>query len=133
MKVNKIKEAFSYIRAPEGVLREVNMKIEQEAKIHERPKRYGRLFPVAAILAAVLALSVAAYGFVHSDFYKNAFGTGVESYHSDILTGFSGSLVDRVSAALTGKTYSGDDITLTIDLKQQKNLEKTLENGKGAK
>ena len=42
-------------------------------------------------------------------------GTGVESYHSDILTGFSGSLVDRVSAALTGKTYSGDDITLTID------------------
>ena len=80
MKDNKIKEAFSYIRAPEGVLREVNMKIEQEARRHERPRRYGKLIPIAAILAAVLALSVAAYGFVHSDFYKNAFGTGVESY-----------------------------------------------------
>lgn len=42
-------------------------------------------------------------------------GTGVESYHADILTGFSGSLVDRVSAAVTGESYTGDDITLTID------------------
>ena len=81
MKENKIKEAFSYIRAPEGVLREVNMKIEQtEAKNkHEKPRRYGKLIPIAIALAAILALSVAAYGFMHSDFYKNAFGTGVES------------------------------------------------------
>lgn len=80
MKENKIREAFSQIRAPEGVLREVNMKIEQEARRHEKPRRYGKLIPIAAVLAAVLALSAAAYGFVHSDFYKNAFGTGVESH-----------------------------------------------------
>lgn len=42
-------------------------------------------------------------------------GTGVESYHADILTGFSGSLVDRISSALTGSRYTGDNITLTID------------------
>lgn len=80
MKDNKIREAFSQIHAPEGVLREVNMRIsENEARRHDRPRRYGKLIPIAAILAAVLALSVAAYGFIHSDFYKNAFGTGVES------------------------------------------------------
>lgn len=42
-------------------------------------------------------------------------GTGVESYHANILTGFSGSMIDRVSAALTGESYTGDNITLTID------------------
>lgn len=42
-------------------------------------------------------------------------GTGVESYHADILTGFSGSLVDRISAAITGENYTGDNVTLTID------------------
>lgn len=42
-------------------------------------------------------------------------GTGVESYHANILTGFSGSMIDRVSAAVTGESYTGDNITLTID------------------
>ncbi|MDO4740300.1 MAG: penicillin-binding transpeptidase domain-containing protein [Eubacteriales bacterium] len=42
-------------------------------------------------------------------------GTGVESYHANLLTGFSGSVLDRMSAALTGKSYTGDNITLTID------------------
>ena len=57
------------------------MKIsESETRRHDAPRKYGKLIPIAAALAAVLALSVAAYGFIHSDFYKNAFGTGVESY-----------------------------------------------------
>lgn len=42
-------------------------------------------------------------------------GTGVESYHANLLTGFSGAMIDRISAALTGERYTGDNITLTID------------------
>lgn len=42
-------------------------------------------------------------------------GTGVESYHSDILTGYSDSLADRIFAMFSGRSYSGDNITLTID------------------
>ena len=78
MKENKIQKAFSEIHAPESVLREVNMRIsETETKrTHTKPRRFGKLIPIAAILAGVLALSAAAYGIVHTDFYNNAFGTG---------------------------------------------------------
>ena len=70
MKENKIREAFSKIRAPEGVLLEVNMKISESEtrRKHEKPRRYGKLIPIAAAIAAILALSAAAYGFMHSDF-----------------------------------------------------------------
>ncbi len=79
MKDNKIREAFSKIHAPEAVLREVNMRIGETKKLNlEKPKRYSKVILVAAILAGILAVSVAAYGFIHSDFYKNAFGTGVK-------------------------------------------------------
>ena len=79
MKDNKIREAFSKIHAPEAVLREVNMRIGETKKLNlEKPKRYSKVILVAAILAGILTVSVAAYGFIHSVFYKNAFGTGVE-------------------------------------------------------
>ncbi|MBR0302349.1 MAG: hypothetical protein IJQ80_00705 [Clostridia bacterium] len=79
MKDNKIREAFSKIHAPEAVLREVNMRIGETPKINlEKPKGYSKVILVAAILAGILAVSVAAYGLSHSDFYKNAFGTGIE-------------------------------------------------------
>ncbi len=42
-------------------------------------------------------------------------GTGVESYHANLLTGFSGALVDRMSAAISGENYTGDNVQLTID------------------
>ncbi len=42
-------------------------------------------------------------------------GTGVETFHSDILTGYTGSLTDRILAMFSGNSYSGDNITLTID------------------
>jgi|GEM_PF-2534334 hypothetical protein len=80
MKDNKIREAFSKIHAPEAVLREVNMRISENESIrkHEKTKRYSKVILIAAVLTTILAVSVAAYGLVHSDFYKNAFGTGVE-------------------------------------------------------
>lgn len=42
-------------------------------------------------------------------------GTGVESCHSDILTGYSGSVADRILAAISGNSYTGDNIRLTVD------------------
>ena len=81
MKENKIKAAFSKVRAPESVLREVKMKTSDiEAKrTHIKRKRYGKLIPIAAALAAILALSAAAaYGVMHAEFYNDAFGTGVK-------------------------------------------------------
>lgn len=56
-------------------------------------------------------------------------GTGVESFHADILTGFSGSLVDRVSAALTGSNYTGDDMQLTIDATLSRDISRNFPSG----
>ncbi|MBR6918079.1 MAG: hypothetical protein IKN38_07840, partial [Clostridia bacterium] len=80
MKDNKIREAFSKIRVPEGILREVNMKISdtETKRVYAKPRRFSRIIIIAAVLTALLAVSVAAYGLLHSDFYENAFGTGVE-------------------------------------------------------
>ena len=77
---NIIREAFSEIHAPDRILREVNMKIgeTESLKNHRKQKGNIKIIPIAAALAAILVLSVSAYGFIHSDFYKNAFGTGIE-------------------------------------------------------
>ncbi len=42
-------------------------------------------------------------------------GTGVETMHSGILLGFSGSIIDRTWQWLSGENTRGDDIRLTID------------------
>lgn len=42
-------------------------------------------------------------------------GTGVETMHTGILLGFSGSIIDRTWQWLSGETTRGDDIRLTID------------------
>ncbi len=42
-------------------------------------------------------------------------GTGVETMHSGILLGFSGSLIDRTWQWISGESKSGDNIRLTVD------------------
>ncbi len=42
-------------------------------------------------------------------------GTGVETMHTGILLGFSGSIIDRTWQWLSGEVKRGDDIRLTID------------------
>ena len=56
------------------------MKISEteSLKNHKKQRRNIKIIPIAAVLAAILVLSVSAYGFIRSDFYKNAFGTGIE-------------------------------------------------------
>ncbi|MBQ3223962.1 MAG: penicillin-binding protein 2 [Clostridia bacterium] len=56
-------------------------------------------------------------------------GTGVESYHANILTGFSGALVDRLSAALSGSSYTGDNIALTIDANLSRYISESFPDG----
>ncbi len=42
-------------------------------------------------------------------------GTGVETMHTGILLGFSGSIIDRTWQWLSGENKRGDDIRLTVD------------------
>ena len=42
-------------------------------------------------------------------------GTGVETFHSGILLGMSGSLIDRAWQFISGEETRGDDIRLTVD------------------
>jgi len=42
-------------------------------------------------------------------------GTGVETMHSGILLGFSGSIIDRAWQWMSGESKSGDNIRLTVD------------------
>ena len=82
MKENRIGKAFSKVHAPEGVLREVEMKISEKDtnETRNKPVKYRKSVIIAVAVAAVLTVSAAAYGLIHSAFYNNAFGTGVEGY-----------------------------------------------------
>ena len=42
-------------------------------------------------------------------------GTGVETFHANILLGLSGSIIDRAWQWVSGEQTRGDDIRLTID------------------
>jgi len=56
-------------------------------------------------------------------------GTGVETYHANVLTGFSGAMIDRISAALTGDNYTGDNITLTLDANLNRYISEAFPDG----
>lgn len=44
-------------------------------------------------------------------------GTGVETFHSGTLLGFSGSIIDRAAQWYRGDEFKGDNIMLTVDAK----------------
>ena len=46
-------------------------------------------------------------------------GTGVETFHANALLGTSGSIVDRTWQFMTGSSYRGDDIKLTVSSQLQ--------------
>ena len=47
-------------------------------------------------------------------------GTGVETFHAGTLLGISGSIVDRTWQFITGSSYRGDDIQITVSSELQK-------------
>ncbi|MDO4547760.1 MAG: penicillin-binding transpeptidase domain-containing protein [Clostridia bacterium] len=57
-------------------------------------------------------------------------GTGVETFHANILLGLSGSIIDRTWQYVTGKSYKGDNIRLTVDAELTSYISSQFPSGK---
>ncbi len=110
----------------------------ESKKASAKSKKLGKIIPIAAALAAILAVSAAAVGFIRSGFYQNAFGTGIEGseggtkdlYDADgnYVKTFDEPAVERVEAdpelaeeligdavANVGETVTVGEYTVTVD------------------